>query len=669
MAGIRRNGNRDMSCRWTAGTQVADTIRGILEGLQGAASPVLACSDQGPQTKTQSLIPASIESTLPTSSTGVSAEPSKSTGQPSNQPLATPESSPSQSSTNSSPANVTPSPAAQTTVADVTILHLSYVSTTSLRTTPVTFTTSTSPEVFSLAPTSSQTSSPTSPKASNIALSASVPFSSLHISQPPKQTPLPTPPSAFPEIFEDSSGGSSQGLGSSTPSTSSTKNEVSSRAGLIIGGVIGGVIILAVLFTLYFCRRMKRKQHRRSLGYMSTAPMYKPWKKKEVERRNTMANLEGLLDVDRDRGNGRDGESLHAKPMRDRTVQFPTSASAFAYEGKGAASASSRPLTMPEQVFAPLRANRSSSLYSGSLLEGIELLPQTSPRRARAMSAHLPPTRSGFQDGNAIILNPFLTSSEMLQQNQRSTKAKRSPHRSDIYISRPYSVFDIAHDDFKGRQRDSAISGLSKFEDMHPLTPSPLTHSSNSQSRSRSRSRSVTSSYSRASTPALSPSRSKSPSASQFSRISSFATSTITKVQRALVTVRDLDKDVRLSLDVEQEYGYRLRDLGGRDSGDFTSQYKTADSNRKSNAGGSNFKKDVVMIVGEREVGLEDESDNAGRGGGLEAWDEREMQRRRKELEQAKMKAYKGRIRPGMGVQKKGGGAIGVERRWTGWGG
>ncbi|PVH77073.1 hypothetical protein DL98DRAFT_573971 [Cadophora sp. DSE1049] len=679
MADVRRNGfNRDMSCHWTAGTQNADTIGGVLEGLQSAASAILACSDRGPQTKTQTPIPASIRSTRPTPSAPSPGKASTNAGRPSIQPLATPNSAPSQASRTSKPGQVTPSPAAQTPKSNATILHPSVVSTQSLGATFATSTSTTPPEA--LIPI------PKSPESSSLALSASAPFAPLLASElSPKQTPN-NPPPAITTPLAISIGDASSELGSASPAAS-TNNKVSSRAGLIVGGVISGVILLTFLFTIYFCRRMKRKQHRRSLGYMSTAPMYKPWKKKEAERRNTIANLEGLLDLDRDRSKGRDRESVQAKPMRDRAVQFPTSA--FAYERKGAAS-TLRPLTMPGPVFAPLRANRSSSLYSGSLLDGFGFLPQTFPPKARARSALLPPSRAGLQDGNAIVLNPFLTPSGLFKQKQKdsnpqsSTKAKTSAPRSDIYISRPYSIFDIADDELKGRERDSAISGLSKFEDMHPLSPSPLSHSSraisHSGSRSQSRSRSRSISRSRASTPALSPSRSKTPSPSrlsQVSRVSSYATSTITKVERALVTVRDLDRDERMSLDVEQEYGYRLRELGAR-----RADLNTQIGNGKVNVVGSKLKNEVVMILSEREVGDGNDSDGGEmrRGGGLEEWEEREMERRRKEREQAKARMYKGRIRPGMGVQKRGGGALGVERsqgewegstqrRWTGWAG
>jgi hypothetical protein len=132
-----------------------------------------------------------------------------------------------------------------------------------------------------------------------------------------------------------------------------------------------------------------------------------------------------------------------------------------------------------------------------------------------------------------------------------------------------------------------------------------------------------------------------------------------------------------MSLDVEQEYGYRLRELGAR-----RADLNTQIGNGKVNVVGSKLKNEVVMILSEREVGDGNDSDGGEmrRGGGLEEWEERERERRRKEREQAKARMYKGRIRPGMGVQKRGGGALGVERsqgewegstqrRWTGWAG
>ena len=147
-------------------------------------------------------------------------------------------------------------------------------------------------------------------------------------------------------------------------------------------------------------------------------------------------------------------------------------------------------------------------------------------------------------------------------------------------------------------------------------------------------------------------------------------------MERALVTVRDLDRDERLSLDVEQEYGYRLRELDARRV-DLNAQIESGEVN----VVGSKLKNEVIMIVSQVEVGAENENDSGEvrKGGGLEQWEEQEMERRRKEREKARL--YKGRIRPGMGVQKRGGGAIGVERspaggwegggqrRWTGWAG
>ncbi|KAG4429898.1 hypothetical protein IFR05_014618 [Cadophora sp. M221] len=357
---------------------------------------------------------------------------------------------------------------------------------------------------------------------------------------------------------------------------------------------------------------------------MSTAPKFKPWKRKEVERRNTIANLEGLPNFDNGNGNGEE-EWRPVKPMKDRTVQFP----AFSYAGKGS---DLRPLTMPEPAFAPLRANRSSSLYSGSLFNSFPT--EHFPPRAR--SAHLPRTHAGLGEGD--VLNSFMTLYELLRQKkiQQSALTESALPRSDIYIARPYSVFDIADEDVKGRQRDSGISGLSKTNKSRRLSSSSSAASATSH-----------------------PSTSRSDSASRFSQGSTYATSSVAQVQRALITVRDLDSDIRLSLDVDQEYGYRKNGFGVTQAADL--EVKRVEINAE-----SKVENDIVVVIRER----------VESGGGLEEWEEREMERRRREREKARL--YKGKIRPGMGVQKGGGkgelgvqrgpwgGELGVQKRWTG---
>lgn len=145
---------------------------------------------------------------------------------------------------------------------------------------------------------------------------------------------------------------------------------------------------------------------------------------------------------------------------------------------------------------------------------------------------------------------------------------------------------------------------------------------------------------------------------SGYSAASKHTTSTTTKVAGALVTVRDLDTGVRLSLDVEQDHGYRRVDV--------------LQEVKKEEIGASKLKNEIVMIVGEREV-VESDNEMVGRDsrGGLEDWEEREIERRRKEAEKARN--YKGQLRLGMGVQRsvrerkaremrQG---VGVQRRWT----
>ncbi|KAH7330424.1 hypothetical protein BKA65DRAFT_565785 [Rhexocercosporidium sp. MPI-PUGE-AT-0058] len=462
-------------------------------------------------------------------------------------------------------------------------------------------------------PSSSPSQPSAKPESSSILLSATIPLQLLgpSITSPSFQT-------SSPDSISSSDNGTSE---LDSFSTSPFSGGIRSQAGGILAGVIGGVILLALLITLFFCRRSRRKQHRQSLGYTSSARKYRPWKKKEVERRNVIANSEGPLDDD-------DGGG-HRKPdtTNDKTIQIPI----FSYAGKGNGS-NSPPLKIPEPAFvssfAPLRAYRSSSVYSGSLYDS--LATEHFPPRAR--SALLPPPPAGITEANVYggIANPFMTPSELLKQvgvRDGGFAAKPLP-RSGIYIARPYSMFDIAYDhDEKDRERDSGISGVSNGNRNN------FRHLSSSSSSTSIASE--TSNYSTA----------RSDSLLRLSQISTDATS-ITKVQRALVSVRDLDTDVQLSLNNGQYYRYKTGPFEITQVVDLATRRRMKREMEES------------KLITEVDGGVKT-------GGGLEPWEEREIKRRMRGIQKARL--YTGRIRPGMGVQKRGGGTLGVQRNpWEG---
>jgi hypothetical protein len=102
----------------------------------------------------------------------------------------------------------------------------------------------------------------------------------------------------------------------------------------VVVGILLGVILLVVPFVLFMYRRRQRVQHRRSIGGIEKDTFARPWEKSEMKLRRKTANMESLY------------------PAEKRP----------------------RELLMPEPIFAPLRPNRSSSLYTGSILNSLEHL-------------------------------------------------------------------------------------------------------------------------------------------------------------------------------------------------------------------------------------------------------------------------------------------------------
>lgn len=133
--------------------------------------------------------------------------------------------------------------------------------------------------------------------------------------------------------------------------------------GLVVG-IILGVIFIILPATYYVYRRRSRKQaHRRSIGAIEADRMFRPWKKAENDLKRRTANMQSLY--------------------------FPLE--------KGSE------LAMPPPVFAPLRPNRSSSMYSGSFLAGIErLIPQTPVKTMEPIM-----DRNSFESDSTFQGSPF----------------------------------------------------------------------------------------------------------------------------------------------------------------------------------------------------------------------------------------------------------------------
>ncbi len=399
--------------------------------------------------------------------------------------------------------------------------------------------------------------SSTSLKGSSLALSSILPSVAT--------AALQTGRSVAPSL---GSAGDVADLGQLGPESESVR--VSSHVGVIISGILAGAIVVATLITVYFYRRAKRRSNRRSTGGVGdTAPFFMPWKKRESDLHNTITNLEGLLE----------------QQDNSREPKNQTDFASYLHDGEGA---KTRRLIVPEPSFAPLRAHRSSSLYSGSILNGFPINYFT----PRARSALFPPMRAGLRNSS---IERWLSHIE--QRKDQMLPYGPQP-LSNIYIARPYSVSDIVNS-FDEKARHSALSSI---------------HSSSV----------ISSNYA---------DQRKDLGHSPVSKNTS--STTTTKVDQALVTVRDLDTGVRLNLDTEQELGFRTIDVAQ------TNPVEHDDLGVR----GSKPRSGIAMNVGKRETGKYDNE-----RGGLEDWEERGIERRRKEEDKAR--SYTGRIRPGMGVQK-----------------
>jgi hypothetical protein len=183
----------------------------------------------------------------------------------------------------------------------------------------------------------------------------------------------------------------------------------SSNVAAIIVGTILGVLLLISPFVFFLYRRhTRRQQHRRSIGGIEKDSMFRPWKRSEINLRRKTSSTAPLY------------------PSEKRP----------------------RELSMPEPVFAPLRPNRSSSLYSGSILNGIT---QLSPYQDTANSRSSD-TSSSYPDRRSIQSQPL------------SDKASSYRSSGYIYSDDPFQTPVI---DPSSRRPESVVSKMTEWEPPH----------------------------------------------------------------------------------------------------------------------------------------------------------------------------------------------------------
>ncbi|KAJ5050806.1 uncharacterized protein L3040_002675 [Drepanopeziza brunnea f. sp. 'multigermtubi'] len=377
-------------------------------------------------------------------------------------------------------------------------------------------------------------------------------------------------------------------LGTSLPDTNGSLVPRNSRDFSQTGGVIGGVVlVLAILVILYFCRKARREPRHRSIrGAPSSFRFLKPWKVK--------ANLEELLS------------------QREREKQdygLPMAQPIYSSDNMAVASDGYR-LAMPEPSFAPLRANRSSSLYSGSILNGLPQYFPPSPNTP-TWTLVIPKTCTGPR---ARGLSGYFEGTG----DQEQRKPFFRP-RSENNIDRVYSAFDI-QDGEKIRARPLSVAS-SVMKDMEGGNVSLLRHDPHARPWSA---------YSR--------------------RSSVYSTSTYTSAPkfapRINTTTRDLDADLRLSPDMDQENGIRNpSNMAAKNQlliKPSTSSYMFT--------GSSKLRNEMEMVVGGREATSAEDREGGVEVGALGEEGDYEDEAERAMMEKARR--YKGKIRPGMGVQK-----------------
>ncbi|CZR56580.1 uncharacterized protein PAC_06469 [Phialocephala subalpina] len=196
-----------------------------------------------------------------------------------------------------------------------------------------------------------------------------------------------------------------QGLG-----PESAAGQQASQEGGIIAGVLFGVLILASILVAFLYTRWRKKradlEHRRSIGSLSLNGDFGGDDKVPILER-FRKSMRGGKEM-KMRGGGRDSGGTLTGSLRTRDSRFrrrESSSPGEAYStnkefggGMGMSGAlesypypqdwdpeKDRMITTPAPAFAPLRANRSSSLYSGSILNALSepMTPEVPPRNPK----------------------------------------------------------------------------------------------------------------------------------------------------------------------------------------------------------------------------------------------------------------------------------------------
>ncbi|KUJ17418.1 uncharacterized protein LY89DRAFT_668744 [Mollisia scopiformis] len=182
-----------------------------------------------------------------------------------------------------------------------------------------------------------------------------------------------------------------QGLG-----PESASGQQASREGGIIAGLLLGVLVLASLVVAFIYTRYRRsREHRRSIGSSSLNGDYSDDRAPILgfqRKASSSGTLTGSLRT-KNKSYSRTASRRDTAPPATSTMGYGMSGALESYPYP---SDYERPVTLPAPpaAFAPLRANRSSSVYSGSILNALSdggggatpTTPARNPRRGVSLN-------------------------------------------------------------------------------------------------------------------------------------------------------------------------------------------------------------------------------------------------------------------------------------------